>query len=301
MYQGDYVCFAEAGMVYQVTLFNKDFLAANNMPTPDELYANGEWTWEKLDEMARELTQRDANDRPVQFGSTTAPYSNIWGFQSRLWSYGADVYNEDESACVFDSEEAYRQAEIVAKALCEDRVAPRAEDKDIDWLASEKLGIGFGWPTAIASWQTKYEFAFDVAPFPSGPEGWIPAASFDGWQIANATKDPELAWQYVLFVVGPEEDMTRSLDWTRPPNHIANFETWATDLLAQGRIQNIDYLRESMLKARLAHVLTPERPEYSTAFTNLFQAPMEGCLLSAKEAVDGLAAEVRKLIESRPA
>ncbi len=301
MYQGNYVCFAEAGMVYQVTLFNRDFLAANDMPMPDELYANGEWTWEKLDEMAKALTQRDANDRPVQFGSTTAPYSGIWGFQARLWSNNADIYSADESEVVLDSDEGYRQAEIVAKALCEDRVAPRAEDRDIDWLASEKLGIGFGWPTSIAAWQERYQFNFDVAPLPSGPAGWVASASFDGWQLAKTTADPELTWQYLLFVAGAEEDMTRSLDWTRPPNRIANFDTWAEDLLSQGRIKNINYLRESMLNARLAHVMTPERPEYSSAYSNLFSAPMEGCLASAQEAVDALAAEVRSLIASRPA
>jgi multiple sugar transport system substrate-binding protein len=301
MYKGNYICFAEAGMVYQVTLFNKEFLSANGASMPDELYAQGEWTWETLDEMARTLTQRDANDRPVQFGATTGPYTSVWGFQSRLWSYGADIYSDDETEVVFDSDEGYRQAEIVAKALCEDRVAPRAEDEDIDWLASEKLGISFGWPTAIAFWQSKYQFEFDVAPYPAGPEGWISSASFDGWQIAKATQDPELAWQYVVFVVGPEEDMTRSLDWTRPPNRISNFETWAEDLAAQGRIKNIDYLRESMLNARLAHVLTPERPEFSTAYNNLFRAPLESCLVSPQEAVDALAAEVRKLIAARPA
>jgi multiple sugar transport system substrate-binding protein len=301
MYKGQYVCFAEAGMVYQITLFNRDFLTANGMPAPDELYEKGEWTWEKLDEMAKALTKRDANDRPVQFGATTAPYTGKWGFQSRLWSYGADIYSDDETEVVLDSEEGYRQAEIVAKALCEDRVAPRAEDKDIDWLASEKLGIGFGWPTAIASWQSKYQFDFDVAPYPGGPNGWVPSASFDGWQVARATADPELAWQYVLFAVGPEEDMTRSLDWTRPPNHIANFETWAADLLAQGTIQNVDYLRESMFKARLAHVMLPERPEFSTAYTNLFQSPLESCLSTSVAAVDALSAETRKLIASRPA
>src|SRR5690606_12988900 len=52
-YKGNYICFAEAGMVYQVTLFNRDFLSANGAPMPDELYAQGEWTWEALDEMAR--------------------------------------------------------------------------------------------------------------------------------------------------------------------------------------------------------------------------------------------------------
>jgi ABC-type glycerol-3-phosphate transport system substrate-binding protein len=301
MYQGHYICFAEAGMVYQVTLFNKEFLADNGLQTPAELYEASEWTWEKLDEMARELSIHDDSGRPVQFGSTTAPYTGVWGLQARLWSNGADIYNEDESECILDSEEGYRQAELVVKAICEDRVAPRAEDKDIDWLASNKLGIGFGWPTAIASWQAKYEFEFDVAPLPAGPNGWQASASFDGWQIAAATKDPEVAWSYVLFAVGPEEDMTRSLDWTRPPNHISNFEIWAADLLEQGRIKNIDYLRESMLKARLAHVIIPERPEFTTAYANSFQAPIEGCLVTAKEAVDALAVELRRLIAERPA
>ena len=301
MYQGHSICFAEAGMVYQVTLFNKEFLAAHDMPTPAELYEAGEWTWEKLDEMARELAEHDPNGRPIQFGSTTDPYTGKWGFQARLWSHGADIYNEDESECVLDSEEGYRQAEVVVKAICEDKVAPRAEDQDIDWLASNKLGIGFGWPTAIAAWQAKYEFDFDVAPLPAGPEGWQAAASFDGWQIARETEYPEVSWNYVLFAVGPEEDMTRSLDWTRPPNHLANFETWAADLLEQGRIQNIDYLRESMLNARLAHVIVPERPEFTTAYRNLFQSPIDGCLVGAQEAVDALAAEVRRLIDERPA
>jgi ABC-type glycerol-3-phosphate transport system substrate-binding protein len=301
MYKGHYICFAEAGMVYQVTLFNKEFLAENGMPTPAELYEKGEWTWDTLDEMTRELAMRDDSDRPVQFGSTTEPYIGKWGLQARLWSYGADIYNDDESEIILDSEEGYRLAEVAVKALCEDRVAPRAEDKDIDWLASNKLGIGFGWPTAIAAWQAKYQFEFDVAPLPAGPEGWTPSASFDGWQIAQATAQPELAWQYVLFAVGPDEDMTRSTDWTRPPNHISNFEKWSEELLAQGRIKNIDYLRESMMKARLAHVLVPERPEFSTAYANLFQAPIEGCLSTGRDAVDGLAAELRRLIAERPA
>ncbi len=300
MYKGHYICFAEAGMVYLVTLFNKDFLSANGVPMPDELYKEGRWTWETLDDIAKQLTKRDANDRPVQFGCTSEPYTGKWGFQARLWSYGADIYNDEETECILDSEEGYRQAEIAVKALCEDRVAPRAEDQDIDWLASNKLGIGFGWPTAIASWQQKYQFNFDVAPLPSGPEGWFPSASFDGWQIAKSTKQPEVAWGYLLFVVGPEEDMTRSLDWTRPPNQISNFEKWAADLLEQGRIKNIDYLRESMMKARLAHVIVPERPEFSSAFSNYFGAPISSCLTSGKDAVDKLAAEVRQLIEARP-
>ncbi|MCE7980254.1 MAG: extracellular solute-binding protein [Caldilinea sp. CFX5] len=301
MYKGHYICFAEAGMVYQVTLFNKEFLDSNNMAWPDKLYQEGKWTWETLDQMARDLAKQDANGKPIQFGATTAPYTSVWGFQSRLWSNGADIYSDDESDCVLDSEEGYKQTEVVLKAICEDRVAPRAEDKDIDWLASNKLGISFGWPTAIASWQAKYQFEFDVAPFPAGPQGWQASASFDGWQIAKATKDPEVAWNYVLFAVGPEEDMTRSLDWTRPPNHLANFETWAADLLKQGRIKNIDYLRESMLNARLAHVMIPERPEFSTAYTNLFRSPIESCLTTGKEAVDALAAEIRRLISERPA
>jgi ABC-type glycerol-3-phosphate transport system substrate-binding protein len=301
MYKGHYICFAEAGMVYQVTLFNKEFLANNGMDAPDKLYAEGKWTWETLDEMARTLAKHDDSGRPIQFGCTTAPYTGVWGFQARLWSYGADIYNDDESACILDSAEGYRLAEVVVKAICEDRVAPRAEDRDIDWLASNQLGIGFGWPTAIASWQAKYQFEFDVAPFPAGPQGWTASASFDGWQIAKATKDPEVAWGYVLFAVGPQEDMTRSLDWTRPPNHLSNFEQWAEDLLQQGRIKNIDYLRESMLNARLAHVTIPERPEFTTAYANLFQSPIEGCLTTGQEAVDVLTAELRRLIQERPA
>src|SRR5690606_1791516 len=93
-------------------------------------------------------------------------------------------------------------------------VAPRAEDRDIDWLASEKLGIGFGWPTPIAAGRISISSTSMWLPIPAG---WVAAASFDGWQIARATADPELAWQYVLFAVGPEEDMTRSWDWPRPP------------------------------------------------------------------------------------
>lgn len=85
-----------------------------------------------------------------------------------------------------------------------------------------------------------------------------------------------------------------------PPNHISYFEQWAADLLTQGRIKNIDYLHENMLNARLAHVMTPERPEFSTAYSNLFQSPLEGCLSSPKDAVNALAAEVRSLIAARP-
>lgn len=300
MYQGHYICFAEAGMVYQVTLFNKEFLSANGAEMPDKLYRDGGWTWAALDEMARSLTKRSATDKPEQFGSTTAPYTGKWGFQSRLWSYGADIYSDDEKEIVLAGEEGYRQAEIARKAICEDRVAPRAEDQDIDWLASNKLGIGFGWPTAIASWQKKYTFEFDVAPVPAGPEGWFPSASFDGWQIARATKEKEVAWGYVLFAVGTDEDMTRSLDWTRPPNHISNFDKWAEDLVGQGRIKNTDLLRESMMKARLAHVIVPERPEFSTAFDNLFASPISSCLMSGTEAVDKLVAELKTLVANRP-
>jgi len=300
MYQGHYICFAEAGMVYLVTLFNRDFLDANGVAAPDELYEAGEWTWDTLDEMARQMTKRDSNGRPEQFGSTTAPYTGKWGFQSRLWSSGADIYSDDETEIVLDSAAGIEQAAVAVRAICEDRVAPRAEDKDIDWLASDKLGIGFGWPTSIAAWQQKYQFSFDVAPVPAGPEGWFPAASFDGWQLARATKYPEVAWAYLLFVVGQEEDMTRSLDWTRPPNRVENFEKWAEDLLEQGRIKNTGYLRDSMMKARLAHVLVAERPEFTTAYANLFESPINSCLVTAEEAVQGLSEELRLLIKARP-
>lgn len=299
IYKGNVVCIAEAGMVYQVTLYNEDFLAANGVPTPDDLYKEGKWTWDTFDEMARQLSQRDASDRPVQFGSATGPYTDYWGFMCRLWAYGADIYNDDETECILDSAEGYRLTEVVAKAVCQDKVAPRADDWDIDWLASGKLGINFGWPAFISSWQEMYKFSFDVAPVPAGPKGWIPAASFDGWQLAKATKFPEAAWGYTLFMNSPEMDLDRNLAWTRPPNRKSNFETWAQALLAQGRIKNVDYLRESMAKARLAHVVVPERPEFNRAYWQGFAEPISSCLVDGKDAVDKLSAETRKLIADR--
>jgi len=115
----------------------------------------------------------------------------------------ADIYNDDESAVILDSEKVSagggrRQGHLPGQGRA------RAEDKDIDWLASNKLGIGFGCPPPSRPGRRSTNSSSTWRRCRPA-QGWLSSASFDGWQIAKATKSPEVAWAYVLFAVGPRK------------------------------------------------------------------------------------------------
>jgi len=124
-------------------VFNKDLLEAEGLEDPYELYANGEWTFEKLTEMARKATRDTDGDGIIdQFGLSNMDPKDL------VYAYGGAITRRDENGKVLF---AMDQPEAIAGLR-----------QWVDWIKVDQVAS----PTALASggeaeWGAgKYAFAF---------------------------------------------------------------------------------------------------------------------------------------------
>ncbi len=176
-------------------VFNRDLIDAEGLEDPYELYENGEWTFEKVTEMARKATKDTDGDGVIdQFGLSDVEPKNL------VYAYGGAVTRRDENGRVYFSMD---EPEAVAGLR-----------QWIDWYKVDQIGS----PTALASGGEaefgagKYAIAFlpmyaignhqdwpfthGILPFPQGPYTdeplFLPGAA-DAWFVpANAEYPLEL-------------------------------------------------------------------------------------------------------------
>lgn len=175
---------------------NMDLIAEAGAEDPRVLADNGEWNWEKLQEVS---------DAVATLGDNISGYgqSSWWGpYGYWLEAAGGGFFNDDRTACGLDSPESIQGLEQMANFFGSGSVVPWGEDPEPPFRAGT-LGMFQNGRWATPGIRT-VDFNWDVVKLPDGPAGpsnWL----FWGAYVANAdTADPEAAWKLIQALTTAE-------------------------------------------------------------------------------------------------
>lgn len=181
----------------QAIYVNSDLLAAAGQPSPAELVASGDWTWDKVAEIA---TAVSASTGKVGFDFSSFNYAN-WQYLGGLFQgYGAAPWSADGKECTFDTPEMADAMAWVHDGAFTDKflVAP-GNTTD---FPSGQVGLSMGGPSMANSFDDT--FAWDVVPMPTGPAGSSNVIGQAGIGVLESGPNPAAAAQFLAFLTDPE-------------------------------------------------------------------------------------------------
>lgn len=185
-----------------VLYYNKDMFDEAQLPYPDE-----SWTYEKLREVAKALTKDVDGDGIIdQFGFSPDLWDMETFWSSALWSHGAEVISEDYSKTLLGEPKAREVWRYIAAMVLEDKSVPTpavSAEYGGDPFAAGRSAMAMSGHWVVPEY-AQLDFAWDVAPMPSGPAGRFTSVNSAGFVIAKDSKNPDAAWEFVKFAVGKE-------------------------------------------------------------------------------------------------
>lgn len=176
-------------------------------------YPNKNWTWEDFLAAARAITRGEGADKV--FG---AAYETWFApLYDQIWSFGGDIFTPDGTSCALDSPQSVAAIQSLAD-LFEEGLAPgptqmgqMGQDAFQLFLAGRAaMMIGSGrWAAYELAAAEGLDWA--MAPRPIGPAERSNFFHLSMFVIASTSENPEEAWEFLKFMVGPE-NMRRTVE-----------------------------------------------------------------------------------------
>lgn len=187
----------------QPIVFNADAFAKAGVDSPLELYERGEWTWDNLARVAREVVDAGAVtygfDIPqFQFGST---YTLLTTF---LNAYGAEAW-PGGTECGYDSPESVEAMTFFHRMVFEDQSYPAPGQTSNFPTGDTAMYLG---PPSTLNALSDATFAFDLVPQPEGTAGFNPFFGQAGLVVFANAPNPGLAADFLAFVSNEENSQT---------------------------------------------------------------------------------------------
>lgn len=182
-----------------VVYYNEDMFEAAGLPTPGELYKKGEWTLDKMLEVAQALTKDGVHGLLFEQGrwKAFAPYL------APNWIGGSDKVS-------VDTPEFIELVQFVADLSLKLKVSPTI-DQFGDISAGDRFSQKKGAMYIIGRWMAmRYlkgdlGFAWNVAPMPADKAGkahtWVDMVAYC---VLDGAKNPDNAWKVIEYLTGPE-------------------------------------------------------------------------------------------------
>jgi multiple sugar transport system substrate-binding protein len=175
---------------------NLDLIAEAGVENPIDLAANGEWTWEKFQEVSEGIAALGGEIKGYGQSGWWGPYGT-W-----MNAAGGGFFNDDRTACGLDSDGSIAGLEFARDLYAGGSAVSYGEDAEAPFRAGT-VGMFQNGRWATPGIRT-VEFNWDVVGLPEGPNGpgnWL----FWGAYVVNAnTADPEAAWQLVQALTSAE-------------------------------------------------------------------------------------------------
>ncbi len=195
--------------------YNKELFEKAGVDEPPREWNASGWDYNALIEMTRALTLdskgRSAGDSGfdpddiVQFGL------GHWDTGLMALGYGAQKYDPESRKLLLDSPENIEGTQFGAdltnkhRVLANDQlaagVASGAEDPQLAAWKSGKIAIIDMCGCDLQSWGAGNDFAWDVAPWPKGPERLVSTLNLDVGAIVKQSKQHEAAFEALRFLL----------------------------------------------------------------------------------------------------
>jgi len=180
--------------------YNIDLFEAAGLPTPDEMQASGEWTWENLARVAEQLQEAGGARFGYVFGNGlfTSGWQNLVDI---FPSYGGGPWSEDGTECGFDDAPSIAALQLVHDMIYRDGSHPQP-GVDVDFATGD-IGMSLTRPT-FAFRLDGVPFRWDIITAPEGPEGFVPSRAQNILVTFTTSENAELGARYVVHATNPE-------------------------------------------------------------------------------------------------
>jgi multiple sugar transport system substrate-binding protein len=268
--------------------YNKAMFDEAGIPYPDD-----SWDWEKLVEVAHQLTiDTNSDDSPDQWGfyTETSDMENYWS--SLVWQNGGDILAPDGTSTVLGSDEAVGGIQFLQDLIWEEKVMPDpalfAEVGDAFEQGKAAMEANGSWlvPTLEAA-----GIELGIAPLPRGPAGQATSINPTGAVVYANTRSPDAAWEFVKYLASPEaQTMLMELRASLPANK---------EVLAGPYASSFDGAEVLADALSYAHI-KPSFVGYND-FTTILQTELDANVFTepnktAREAIDGVLSELNAVL-----
>ena len=259
-YQGKQLGLPYRGIILLMTVFNTNLFQSAGVPTPLDLYARGQWTWQKVRELGAQLTNTRNPDSKL-FGTSTFIFGNPDWRSAPLWHFGADLYNKERTRVTLTTPQAVECAEFFQNLACREGTAPvRLTDgyeyADDGAFTQGRLAIGFEWHGSLTS--PRYErWPKEVAPLPAFRDK---AGVLNAEQVSllQHGKEKDAGWEYVKFAASPDEQLLMQQAFGYVPGHKHQFDAFVKQADIWRGVKGVSTLNDIMKAARPIQVSTKQ-------------------------------------------
>ncbi len=186
-------------------VYNKKLFDEAGIAYPEE-----GWTIDEFVDTARLMTDPSKK----QYGTL---FPDIWSLFPLMWSFGADMCNEDGTAGdgVINSDETIQFFKFMQDIIYVDNYAPTPQQLEAFGGSEEGAGSANIFQLDQIAMMPVERYAvgdfkaagmdLGVVSFPIGADGeqWTYGSS-PAFSISSATKHPDEAWKFLKFAFGPE-------------------------------------------------------------------------------------------------
>jgi multiple sugar transport system substrate-binding protein len=189
--------------------YNKTLLAQCGQPDPYQLSKEGQWDWDRFVQVARAVTRHDAGGRALQFGADMVPFPQ---YAQVIWNNGGEIMNPELTRFVLgDDPKGIDAVQEYADLRWKWRCAPTPSDNALSPFSFEsgKIGMHWDWAGVTPRFRKNIgkQFEWDIVPTPTGPAGDRTVLKGNQMTVFRETPHPELAWEFVRFMTGPEAEL----------------------------------------------------------------------------------------------
>lgn len=203
------------GTYCNLVFYNKTIFDQAGVP-----YPSGEWDWMQYVELAKALTIKEG-DIFTQFGTILQYFSEYWTWDSLVWSEGGDLFDRIEmpTECTLANDAGYFAWQWIQDLVYKHEAAPpMAQQSALGGdFGTGKVAFYIDGTWAISSYKAIEAFEWDLADLPRGSKGRATPIFAGGYWITQQSKEPDLAWEFLYFLVTEEGQMIFAEDGMATP------------------------------------------------------------------------------------
>lgn len=196
-----------------VLFYNKDIFDQAGIPYPTSDYEDKSWTFDKMIEIAKQLTKPSKDVTKAQFGLKF----DEWGDRDmKMLYFGGKMYSDDTwtnggypSECYYGSTETINAIQRYTDLVYKDKVAPTQAEVQALNASGDPFGTGRIAMYCSGAWTLSfcsgYPFQIGVAAIPYGGNDKVRDVLYvDPLMILKGSKNPDAAFQWIKYLTSKE-------------------------------------------------------------------------------------------------
>ncbi|KKM82719.1 hypothetical protein LCGC14_1316700 [marine sediment metagenome] len=180
--------------------YNKNLFKEAGLDPPDRT-----WTWRgKFLDAAKRLT-RIGPDGSKRYGCIMS--TSLSNVMRMAISNGGNMFNEDNTRCVFNSAETRETVQFVYDLIVTHKVAPMpGEQNGLLLFTTGRAAMLPALRSLVPMFRAQLPFEWDVGPTPgwAGKPPRVMVSVGNPRVVSSRTRHPEEAWQFLKFLTGKE-------------------------------------------------------------------------------------------------